>query len=413
MLQHEVKLRLAFLALLSGLLVLTSCAERNTAIYAPDVMAPVALAIAENEGTVTWQTDEDCLCVLVYGARRGVYDHYGYNVADGGRVHHVDLIDVAAGQYYFRVMATDPAGNVSTSPETSFTLTVVPEAEKFVYTMVDIGWGDCHFLEFPGGTTVMIDAGQSGSKYKLAVSTFLNAKNVIPPDGITYMIGTHAHADHLGGFPNAMGLYNHTTFLAPEPASISVLQYLKRPLDEANIERHGLTEGQTSENTDFLNWDEEHGVKVKVMSAGAGLLFSPDNLGDSINCDSAVLKVSYGQVDFLLTGDAEEFTEDWMIKNHSAELACEVLKVGHHGNDDATSKLFLEWVRPRVGLISNSLADNDGVFKQSVINLLRSFGVDYYVTDRVHMNTARNAAPQYGNVTVTTDGETFVVSSWE
>jgi ABC-type amino acid transport substrate-binding protein len=48
-----------------------------------------------------------------------------------------------------------------------------------------------------------------------------------------------------------------------------------------------------------------------------------------------------------------------------------------------------------------------------VINLLRNHNVDYYVTDRVYANAARTAAPQYGNVTVTTDGETYVVSSWK
>ena len=409
---YSVKSRLAGFALSVGLLALGGCAERDTSIFLPDTTAPEISALAESGGTITWETDENSNCVLLYGQKSGIYDHYGYNVVDGGLSHHADLIDVTAGKYYFRIMATDRAGNVSTGPEKSFTVTAVPEPEKFVYTMVNVGWGDCHFLEFPSGTTVMIDAGSYD--HRSDVSAFLRAKNVPFPTGVTYMIGTHAHSDHLGGFPEVMGLYDDTVFLGPDPASVSVFQYLKPTLDKAGIERrYGLMDGQTNEDTDFLKWDEEHGVKVKVMSAGAGRLFSPGNTADSINCDSAVLKISYGQVDFLLTADAEEFDEDLMIKEHSADLACEVLKVGHHGNDDATSKLFLEWVRPRVGLISNSLVDNDGVFKQSVINLLRSFGVDYYVTDRVYMDAARTAAPQYGNVTVTTDGETFVVSSWK
>jgi len=412
---YSVKARLAGFALLVGLLALGGCAERDTSIFLPDTTAPEISALAESGGTITWETDENSNCVLLYGQKSGIYDHYGYNVVDGGLSHHADLIDVTAGKYYFRIMATDRAGNVSTSSEESFTSTVLPQSDKFVYTMVDIGWGDCHFLEFPNGTRVMIDSGSGSIPHNSNINAFLAARHIEPPAGITYMIGTHAHGDHLGGFPGSLVVFYHdAVFLAPEPASVSVFQYLKKPLDEAGVtERYGLRAGQTNEDTDFLKWDEEHGVRVKVMSAGAGRFFSPDNSGDSVNCDSAVLKISYGRVDFLLGGDAEEFAEDLMIKDYGAELACEVLKAGHHGNDDATSSLFLNWVRPRVGLISNSLAENDGVFKQSVIDLLKSYGVNYYVTDRTYMDAARTAPPQYGNVTVTTDGETFVVSSWK
>ena len=399
-------------ALLLGLLIVAGCADRDTGIYLPDTTAPAVSAVAENQGAVSWTTDEACTCVLLYGDQKGIYDHYGYNVTDGGLTHHADLIDVPAGKYYFRVMATDRSGNVTTSPETTFTLTALPEPETFVYTMVDVNWGDCHLLEFPNGTTVMIDAGQA--QWTQNVYDFLNASGIAAPDGITYALGTHAHADHLGGMPSVLGLYNDAAFLAAEAAAVDVWGYMKATLDGAGITgRHPLTEGQTSDDADYLNWDPEHGVRVKVMAAGSGRLMSPGNSSDSVNCDSAVLKISYGQVDFLLTGDAEEFVEDRMVKSYSAELGCEVLKVGHHGNDDASSDLFLKWVSPRVGLVSNSLAENDGVFKQSVINLLRAHNVDYYVTDRVYMNAARTAEPEYGNVTVTTDGETYVVSSWK
>jgi competence protein ComEC len=309
-------------------------------------------------------------------------------------------------------MATDPAGNSSYSAETSFVLAGVPSAETMVYTMVDVGWGDCHFLEFPGGTKVLIDAGSSD--HANDVLAFLNAKQVAKPSGITYMIATHAHADHYGGFRGSvLVFYKGTQFLAPERPSVSVWPYLDEFLVPAGIPTHGLADGQTSDNTEFLDWDPAHGVKVKVLSAGAGRLANPAQEVDSVNCDSAVLKVSYGAVDFLLTGDAEEFTENLELKNHGQELGCEILKAAHHANDDATSELFLARVRPRVAVISNSLAENDGVFKQSVLNLLRQYGVDYYATDRVYMNAARNAEPRYGNVTVTTDGATYVVGSWK
>jgi competence protein ComEC len=398
--------------LLLGALALAGCAERDASVLLPDSAPPEISGLVQSGGRVTWQTSEDCDCVLLYGSKLGIYDHYGYSVRDGGRAHEIDLIDIESGRYYFRVVATDQAGNAAASPETSVVLADLPTPDKFVYTMVDVGWGDCHFLEFPNGTRVMIDAGQSS--HATDVGAFLNARHVPAPAGVTYMIATHAHADHYGSFRGSLlVLYHDTEFLAPESPSVSVWPYLDEFLLPQQIPTHGLVAGQTNENTDFLKWDEEHGVKVKVLAAGSGRLFTPGVASDSVNCDSAVLKVSFGAVDFLLTGDAEEFTEDLMIKTCGDELACEILKVGHHANDDASSDLFLRRVGARVGLVSNSREENDGVFDQTVIRLLRENGVDYYVTDRVYMNAGRTDQPQHGNVTVTTDGETYVVSSWK
>lgn len=403
----------ALAVLLLGALGFAGCADPDPSVLVPDLTAPTVSALTHQSGHVTWQTDEDCECVLLYGSEMGIYDHYGYHVADGGRTHYLDLVDIDDyGRNYFRVMATDRAGNVTHSPETSFVIGEMPAYPKFVYTMVDVGWGDCHFLEFPNGTRVMIDAGQS--IHAGDIGTFLNKSQVPAPGGITYMIGTHAHADHYGGFRGSLlVLYYDTEFLAPQSPSISVWPYVDDFLEPKGIPTHGLVAGQTNANTDFLKWDEEHGVKVKVLAAGSGSLMTSSNQGDSVNCDSAVLKVSFGDVDFLLTGDAEEFVEDLMIRDYSSEIPCEVLKVGHHANDDASSALFLRRVGARVGLISNSLEENDGVFDQGVIRLLRENGVDYYVSDRVYMNAGRTDQAQHGNVTVTTDGYTYVVSSWK
>jgi beta-lactamase superfamily II metal-dependent hydrolase len=232
------------------------------------------------------------------------------------------------------------------------------------------------------------------------------------PSGVDYMIATHAHRDHYGVFLSLIPLYNGTVFLAPADASESVWGHVGGVLDKHNVTRWGLVEGQSNTDTGFLQWDEEHEVQVEVLSAGAGRFYTSGEEDDRINSDSAVLKVSYGQVDFLYTGDAEDFVEQRMVKAYGKRLDCEVLKVGHHGNDDATSEEFLTWVTPRIGLIPNSLEENDGVFDQSVINLLREYNVDYFVSDRAYLNAGRFDDPDHGNITVTTDGETFIVRSW-
>ncbi|MFH1311735.1 MAG: MBL fold metallo-hydrolase [Candidatus Eisenbacteria bacterium] len=414
--RFDARLRFVGLLVIVACFILGGCAEKDTSVFEPDTTAPWVPSASESNGRVSWTTNEDATCVLLYGTRTGVYDHHGYHVSDGGRSHYVDLIDVGPTEYRMRIVATDRAGNTSTGDEMIFLVEETPETENLVYTMVDVGWGDCHFLEFPGGTNVIVDAGYGNLgdfPHSNDVFGFLDTRGVPRPAGIDYMIATHNHGDHYGGFLNLLGFYTNTTLLTPAMPYSRVLETLGAKLAEAGVPVDSLIEGQTNANTDFLRWDEEHGVRVKVFSAGAGRLFAPEQDGDPTNCDSPVIKVSYGQVDIMLNADAEAFVEQRMLKTYGSELDCDVLKVGHHANNDASSEEFLAVATPRVGLIPNSLEENPGVFDQSVINLLREYNVDYFVSDRAYRNAGRTDEAQDGHVSVTTDGETFTVWTWK
>jgi competence protein ComEC len=123
--------------------------------------------------------------------------------------------------------------------------------------------------------------------------------------------------------------------------------------------------------------------------------------------------VTFGEVDILLAADAEEFVEDRMIKAFGHGLDCDVLKVGHHGSYSSTSTEFLAYTTPRIGLIPNSMAENPGVFSQTVLNSLKGRGIDYYASDHAYRNPGRYEAALDGNLSVTTDGTTFTVRSWK
>lgn len=399
-------LRGGLLGVLLVLMALSGCSERDESYYEPDLDPPVVMALSEEDGRVSWQTDEDAVCVLVYGSKSGTYDRYSYHVKDGGTAHYVDLISTEAGTYYVRVIATDLAGNEGTTAETSFVVTDTPATENLRYTTVDVGWSDCHFLEFPNGTNVMVDAandgGYGGIDHRAAVDAFLMARGVQGPSGIDYMVATHAHRDHYGGFISLIPRFYDTFFMVPYDPDPPFPYDLTSLINSYDIPSAGLMAGMTNDTYDFLDWDPEHDVRVEVLSAAAG----------AGNNNSIVLKVTYGEVDVVLAADAEVLVEQIIIKYFGLGVDAEVLKVGHHGNDDATSAEWLHYMKPRVGFISNSLLENDGVFDQSVINLLLDHNVDYFVTDRAYRNAGRSDTPDHGNLTTITDGETFTVVTW-
>lgn len=314
------------------------------------------------------------------------------------------------------VHASDGSGNRSMSDEIVFEVESVPDGKYLVYTMVDVGWGDCHLLELPNGKRVMIDAGYGsiGSfDHSGDLNRFLSARGISAPKGIDYMVLTHNHGDHYGGFLSLIPLYKPQVFFGPQGAYSSVWKSVGSRLSSAGIRCDSLKAGDNNLNKETLAWDNEDNVTVKVLASGSGAFYYSGDPDDRINSDSIVFKISFGKVDILLAGDAEDFVEQILIRDSYQELQCEILKIGHHGNDDATCEPFLRPVRPRVGLISNSLKENNGVFDQTVIDLLQKYNVDYYVTDRAYPNAKRQDPAANANITLTTDGESYVLWTWK
>ena len=66
------------------------------------------------------------------------------------------------------------------------------------------------------------------------------------------------------------------------------------------------------------------------------------------NNNSLVLRISYGSVSFLLTGDMES-EERAPVRKWSAST---VLNVSHHGSRNGTSTAFLKAVNPKIVVIS-------------------------------------------------------------
>jgi competence protein ComEC len=119
----------------------------------------------------------------------------------------------------------------------------------------------------------------------------------------------------------------------------------------------------------------------------------PGTADEDPNNRAIVLLASYGNVDALLTADAES--------NVTLPLRpppAEILKVAHHGSADPRLPSLLERLRPRVAVISVGARNDYGHPTPSTVAMLAAApGLEVYRTDRD------------GRVVLETDGERILV----
>ena len=114
-----------------------------------------------------------------------------------------------------------------------------------------------------------------------------------------------------------------------------------------------------------------------------------------INNSSVVLRVAYGEVSFLLTGDIEHYAESAMLAS-GINLASMVYKVPHHGSDTSSAQEFLDAVAPTVAVISVAVENRFRYPDEEVVARLRHGVV---LDNNVLLTSDR------GDIRFTTDGE--------
>lgn len=405
----------------SLLVVLAGCSGSETNPFDPasDREPPVVTSWSYSAGQAVWTTDEEALCVLEYGPVGGSYDHYAYeSTKQHSTSHRVDLLGMAdGGEYKVRVRSMDRAGNEDYDSIAALPDTVVGQSSgtaTMTLSMIDVGWGLSMVLTTPDGSDVLIDAAQS--------QHLANIVSFLVDHGMSYFdaaVATHYHGDHVGGYDldgGIIDLYWIGAFISPDPTSVYVPMWpsIETRLATHHIDVANVKQGDDPRNTPALRWDNTPGFDVEVLCAGAGGLIvgPPDAATEGMkgNNDSIVLRFSFGDVSFITTGDGEFFTEYSIIDAYGRDgVKADLVQVAHHGNDDATSEIWLDNVSPRVALISNAMIES-ALEKETVLQGIRAADADYFVTDRIFPNTPRDVEPTHGNLIATTDGETIEIT---
>jgi competence protein ComEC len=236
------------------------------------------------------------------------------------------------------------------------------------FTFIDVGQGESTLVEFPGKKKMLIDGGG------FPEGTFDIGENVVSPflwkkgiKKIDYLVLTHAHPDHLNGLKAISRNFKVREFWeAFSPIESEDYTEFKRILPKsAATKRH--FRGDTH---------QERNVKIEVLHPEQGELFVPSIRND----DSLVLRLSYGETSFLLTGDIGINSERKILESFS-EIKSQVLKSPHHGSRSSSSEDFLERVAPRIVVISVGEGNYYGFPNQEVLERYKYWGAEVFRTD--------------------------------
>lgn len=201
---------------------------------------------------------------------------------------------------------------------------------------LDIGQGDSALIRTPAGQNILIDGGPDNSViYRLGefLPYFLRPLDLV--------ILSHPHPDHLIGLVEALRRFKVKKVLATSAASNSagykIWQSIIKERGIEVLDAQKISQIPLAKNLEF-----------KIIYPPAGLDFKKlENDNDA----SIVLKLSFGEIDFLFGGDATYSVEEKLIAQNQ-DLEAEILKVAHHGAKNATTKEFLEKVKPILAVIS-------------------------------------------------------------
>ena len=213
-----------------------------------------------------------------------------------------------------------------------------------------------------GDTAYLIDTGTKKGADDLL--------DVLHREGITRLTGvilTHTHADHAGGLKALLSSDIVVENIYAAKYYVLKKEDGKHPVDKAlkNTDREviWLSDGDT------LPLD---GGKLSVI----GPLEKNEELE---NNNSLVLLAEGGGGSMLLTGDME-FPEESSLLNAGAIPHADVLKIGNHGEGDATSSALVSAVSPKLAVISTNSEDEPDTPDPRVLMTLNTQQIPVLVT---------------------------------
>lgn len=100
------------------------------------------------------------------------------------------------------------------------------------------------------------------------------------------------------------------------------------------------------------------------------------------NNRSCVLKITAGDISFLLPGDIDASMEMDLVQQYDTQLAANILISPHHGSHSSSSWPFLKTVNPELVVISSGYRNQFGHPHSTIVDRYHALGIDTYITSK-------------------------------
>lgn len=240
-------------------------------------------------------------------------------------------------------------------------------AQQLEIHYIDVGWGGSVFIKGPDGTTVLLEAGNTGMGTTYVVP-YLKSIGVQPLNGIDYVVGGHQHCDHIGGLDEVINAgynvhikqyYNGSSYTsscvdgwnaaaatttagAPVAIPVGTVIALGNGAKITCIARNGSIIGGGSV---AVSDENDRSIALLIQYGGFDYLWASDLGGGSDACtgrSTAQLNVETSVIRAISPGGAFPLITSGGI---------DVLQVNHHGSESSTNPDYFNLADPAVAII--------------------------------------------------------------
>ena len=229
---------------------------------------------------------------------------------------------------------------------------------------LDVGQGDCTIV-LCDGESMVIDGGPA----RASSFVYSYIRNTLELQHIDYVVSTHPHLDHVYGLSSVLNAAPVDLVLTPvlewdSKAFNSMVKYAEKQGAPLSVPQEGDTLRLGGATVTILHcWPE-------AIDYGR------------TNDSSIVVRIDYGQTSFIITGDAEDWSEYMMI-DAGINLSADVLRVSHHGSNTGSTMEFLKAVQPKYAVISVGKDNGYGHPHTEVLERLDKIGTKVLRTDEL------------------------------
>ncbi len=253
-----------------------------------------------------------------------------------------------------------------------------PDGQLHVW-FLDVGHSNAVLMQTPGGAHVLIDGGRFPTRLLTAIGDRLPYYD----REIEILVITHPDEWDIAALNTVLERYDVGAWLYHGQANrgeifAEIQDRLKRSGAEAVEARAGYT------------LDLDDGTVIEVLHPPAAPSIS-DKLGDSV----LVLRVTFGDVSFLLTSDLSRAGQQDMVARGLSPVAA-VMQIPQHGTARAIDDEFLRLAQPQVAVLQTDIANRRGDPDPDTLAKLK--GLHVFRTDEL------------GTIHLQTDGKTLLVN---